>query len=125
MTSTTLKPAAQKWATIGTARMLGLGVRIDCDDGRTYAVAAEDLARFIWDGEPATVYRVDFDGRQAPCEAGHLDLSQSGRMVMAQIDGMPYTGMQMPAADFCRHYTRQDKTAVPVVAPPAPSWAVA
>lgn len=116
---------AQKWARIGQARVAGLGVRIDCDDGRAFAVSAEGAAGLFFENEPATVYRIDPAGDTEPQAAGTMDVSASGRMLLVMLEGEAYTGMQLPAADLLAHYRRADRGRVPVVAPPSPSWAVA
>lgn len=116
----TPKNRAPKWSRVGAARVRGSGLWIDSDDGRTFGIGAEDLARFIFEGEPATVYQLDPAGAAEPVPVGHIDLSQSGRMVLVELDGEPFTARQMPADHICRHYLRGSRRAVPVVTPPNP-----
>ena len=121
----TPKNRAPKWERVGAARVRGSGLWIDSDDGRTFGIGAEDLARFIFGGEPATVYQLDPAGAAEPRPVGHIDLSQSGRMVLVEIDGEPFTARQMPAAAVLRHVERADRARIPVVRPPPPSFCVA
>lgn len=118
LTTTTARPA--KWERVGAARVLGSGLWIAAA-GRQYAISGEDLAAFLFEGEPATVYEIDPAGAVEPREAGRMDLSGSGRMVLVQIYGESYLDHQLPAADLAAHVERHDRATIPVMAPPSPS----
>ena len=113
--------APAKWTRAGSARVRGSGLWIETADGRTFGIGAEDLAAFIFDGAPAAVLEIDPAGIAEPVPVGHMDLSQSGRMVLVMIDGEPFTGRQMPAAALLKHYRTADRAPVAVMAPPTPS----
>jgi len=98
----------------------GLGVRIETA-GMVYAISADGIAALINDGEPATLYEIDPSCRIAPREAGSVTVSQSGRMVLIQVNGREFTGLQVPARDLVAHLSRLDRAPVAVVTPPTPS----
>ena len=119
-THPTKTPRRARWERVGSARVAGLGVRIETA-GRTYAISAEGIAALVYQGEPATVYEIDPAGEVEPREAGRVDVSGSGRMILVMIDGAEFTALQVPAADLTAHYFRADRRPVAVVAPPTPS----
>lgn len=123
MSSPTYKPRA--WTRTGTARVVGSGIWITTTSGETFGISAEDFAAFFFDGEPATVYRIDPTGTDEPRPAGTMDLSQSGRMAMVMIDGAEFTALQLPSADLAAHYRRADRRGVPCMAPPVLSSCMA
>ena len=123
--TTDTKTPAPKWAAVGMAHMCGLGAWVDLHDGRTLALGAEDLARLIDEGEPATLHEIDPTGAAEPRPVGTADLSLSGRTILLMVDGEAYTGMQLPAQHFLAHYRRADRAPVAVMAPPTPTLAVA
>ena len=112
--------APSKWRRVGSARVAGLGIRIETA-GTTYAISADGIAALVNEGEPATLYEIDPSCRIAPREAGSVTVSQSGRMILIQVNGREFTGLQVPARDLVAHYTRADRAPVAVVTPPTPS----
>ena len=121
MSATTTNPktrAPSKWRRVGSARVAGLGVRIETA-GMVYAISADGIAALINEGEPATLYEIDPAARVEPREAGIVTVSQSGRMILIQVNGREFTGLQVPARDLVAHYTRADRAPVAVVTPPA------
>lgn len=113
-------PRRARWERVGSARVAGLGVRIETG-GMVYAISADGIAALINDGEPATLYEIDPAARVEPREAGSVTVSQSGRMILIQVNGREFTGLQVPARDLVAHYTRADRAPVAVVTPPTPS----
>ena len=119
-TTTTKNRAPSKWRRVGSARVAGLGVRIETA-GMVYAISADGIAALVNEGEPATLYEIDPAARVEPREAGRVTVSQSGRMILIQVNGREYTALQAPAADLIAHLTRRERAPVAVVTPPAPS----
>lgn len=109
-----------RWERVGSARVAGLGVRIETA-GTTYAISADGIAALINEGEPATLYEIDPAARVEPREAGIVTVSQSGRMILVQVNGREFTGLQVPARDLVAHLSRLDRAPVAVVTPPTPS----
>ena len=117
-THPTKTPRRARWERVGSARVAGLGVRIETG-GMVYAISADGIAALVNEGEPATLYEIDPACRIAPREAGSVTVSQSGRMILIQVNGREFTGLQVPARDLVAHYTRADRAPVAVVTPPA------
>ena len=117
-THPTKTPRRARWERVGSARVAGLGVRIETG-GMVYAISADGIAALINDGEPAILYEIDPSCRIAPREAGRVTVSQSGRMILIQVNGREFTALQAPAADLIAHLTRRERAPVAVVTPPA------
>lgn len=123
MSATTTNPktrAPSKWRRVGSARVAGLGVRIETA-GMVYAISADGIAALVNEGEPATLYEIDPACRIAPRECGRVTVSQSGKMILVQVAGREYTGLQVPAADLVAHLSRHERAPIAVVTPPAVS----
>ena len=122
-THPTKTPRRARWERVGSARVAGLGVRIETA-GMVYAISADGIAALVNEGEPATLYEIDPAARVEPREAGRVTVSQSGRMILIQVNGREFTGLQVPAADLVAHLSRHERAPVAVVTPPARVGAV-
>ena len=110
-----------KWSTVGTARRCGDGIWINLPDIGDFAVSSEMAPRLIVEGE--TVPLIQISDISSPFRVGEAYWSQSGRMICLSVPGAGsrHGAIQVSGKHLCAHYIRDEKRAVPIVMPPAPS----
>lgn len=94
-----------RWVTIGIAVREHQAVRFDVITGPasgTYYLSSEDVTEVL-EGGIAPVYRFRTQaGERVPVQTGFLTSSQSGRMLIVQLDQA--ARFMVPALAFVEHY---------------------
>ena len=100
-----------QWETVGYCRRRGDGIDFVIDSEQ-YAVAKEDAPGLIVQGDDCDVWDVANPSRPV----GRAGWSAEGRMLVLSIPGIGV--VQVPGAQICSHYLKEDTRPVRVVVPP-------
>lgn len=101
------------WETVGYCRRRGDGIDIAIGEMQ-FAVAKEDAPALIVEGEDCDVWSV----ANPPAVVGRAGWSAEGRMLVLSLPGIGL--VQVPGAQLCSHYLKDDNRPCAVIAPPAP-----
>jgi hypothetical protein len=99
------------WETVGYCRRRGDGIDVTVGSVR-FAVAKEDAPALIVEGADCDVWDVANPSRPV----GRAGWSAEGRMLVLSIPGIGV--VQVPGAQICSHYLKEDTRPVRVVMPP-------
>ncbi|MEN6341049.1 MAG: hypothetical protein ABFC89_00655 [Methanospirillum sp.] len=101
-----MQAANHQWRAVGLAVRERDAVRLEVLDGEgagTYFIGAGDVAD-AFDYTTVPVYRMrTHAGEAVPVEAGHVHTSESGRMLVVQLDG-PHAIVMVPMIALRSHY---------------------
>jgi hypothetical protein len=105
MVTNTMQEKANEWRAVGLAVRECDAVRFEVLDGDgrgSYFIGADDVAD-VFDYEVVPVYTMrTIGGESMPVEAGHVRTSESGRMIVVQLDGRAI--VMVPAIALRAHY---------------------
>lgn len=102
-----------RWLQIGAARYFGGAIKIAVGLDQ-FVIAAADAPGLIMDGDDVDVWQV----ANPPRPVGRAGWSAEGRMLVLSLPGIGL--VQVPGAQLCSHYLKDDNRPCAVIAPPAP-----